>query len=129
MVAVAGRCHDRILAAFQAATAQAQATGMDPMESMGRTYLHLMTDRELLMLQLHVQAASIEHEGMRDASREGFARLVEHVRAHAAVPDEAIKSFFAHGMLINVMTAIDAGSVDEPWAHILASEDPDCRPA
>jgi len=126
MVAVAARCHERILSAFQAATARADATGGDPMEAMGMAYLELMSDRELLTLQLHAQAASVEHEGVRDASRDGFRRLFEHVRRHTDASDEDIKSFFAHGMLINVMTAIDAGSVQDDWARVIATKDPHC---
>ena len=128
MVAVAARCHERILSAFQAATARAKAAGEDPMEAMGLTYLELMTDRELLTLQLHAQAASIEHEGIRDASREGFRHLYEHVRRHTDASEEDIRSFFAHGMLINVMTAIDAGTVQEAWAQALTTKDPGCEP-
>jgi AcrR family transcriptional regulator len=128
MVAVAARCHERILSAFQAATAHARAAGEDPMEAMGLTYLELMTDRELLTLQLHAQAASIEHEGVRDASRDGFRRLFEHVRRHTDASEEDIRSFFAHGMLINAMTAIDAGAVPDDWAQVLATKDPGCEP-
>lgn len=126
MVAVAARCHDRILSAFQAATARAAKAGEDPMAAMGNAYLALMTDRELLTLQLHIQAASIEHEGMRDASREGFRRLVEHVRRSTEASDEEIRMFFAHGMLINVMTAINAGAVEDDWARIIATDHPAC---
>jgi AcrR family transcriptional regulator len=129
MVAVATRCHERILSAFQAATARARATGGDPMEAMGLAYLELMTDRELLTLQLHAQATSIEHEGVRDASRDGFRRLYEHVRRHTDASDEEVKSFFAHGMLINAMTAIDAGSVPDDWARVIATKDPGCDPS
>jgi len=128
VVAVAARCHERILAAFQAATARAKATGEDPMEAMGVAYLELMTDRELLTLQLHAQAASIEHEGLRDASRDGFRRLFEHVRADTDASDDDVRAFFAHGMLINVMTAIHAGSVKEDWAQVIATKDPACEP-
>lgn len=127
MVAVARRCHDRILSAFAAASARAKASGEDPLEAMGRAYLGLMTDRELLQLQLHVQAASIDHAALRDASRDGFRRLVEHVQEHTPASPDEVRSFFAHGMLVNVMTAIDAGAVREPWAELLVTQDPACE--
>jgi len=126
VVAVAARCHERILSAFQAVTARAKASGDDPMEAMGLAYLELMTDRELLTLQLHAQAASIDHEGVRDVSRDGFRRLFEHVRAHTDASDDEIRTFFARGMLINVMTAIDAGSVQDEWAQVISAKHPDC---
>ncbi|HVB27021.1 MAG TPA: hypothetical protein VNE21_03795, partial [Mycobacteriales bacterium] len=31
--------------------------------------------------------------------------------------DEQVKDFFAHGMLLNVIAALDATALDEPWAR------------
>ena len=124
VVAVARRCHDRIHDTFAAVIAQAAQAGEDPLAAMGASYVELMGDRELLTLQLHAQAASIQHEAVRDVSREAFRRLVELIRDRTDATDEQIKLFMAHGMLINVMTAIDAGAVDEDWARIIARPGP-----
>ena len=124
VVAVARRCHDRIHDTFAATIAHARRAGEDPLESMGAAYVELLGDRELLTLQLHSQAASIQDEAVRDVSREAFRRLVGLIRDQTDASDEEIKTFMAHGMLINVMTAIDAGAVDEDWARIIARPGP-----
>ena len=33
------------------------------------------------------------------------------------LPDEDLRGFFAQGMLLNVMAAIDAGALDEAWVR------------
>jgi AcrR family transcriptional regulator len=130
VIAVARRCHERIHDAFAAATAHAERAGSDPLEAMGAAYVELVSDRELLTLQLHAQAASIQHEGMREVSREAFRRLVDLIRQRTDATHEEIQRFMAHGMLINVMTAIGAAGVDEDWARILTHEAPEpCDPA
>ena len=126
VVAVARRCHDRIHDTFAAVIARATQAGEDPLEAMGASYVELMGDRELLTLQLHAQAASIQHEAVRDVSREAFRRLVGLIHERTEATDEEIKLFMAYGMLINVMTAIDAGAVDEDWARIIARPGPPC---
>ena len=124
VVAVARRCHDRIHDTFAAVIARAKQAGEDPLAAMGQSYVELMGDRELLTLQLHAQAASIQHEAVRDVSRDAFRRLVGLIRERTDATDAEIQSFMAHGMLINVMTAIDAGAVDEDWARIIAKPGP-----
>ena len=124
VVAVARRCHDRIHDTFAAVIAHATQAGEDPLAAMGASYIELMGDRELLTLQLHTQAASVQDEAVRDVSREAFRRLVGLIRDRTDATDEQIKLFMAHGMLINVMTAIDAGAVDEDWARIIARPGP-----
>jgi len=42
-----------------------------------------------------------------------------------SAPAEDVQRFFAQGMLINVLGALDAPSVDEPWAQLLMGAD-DC---
>jgi hypothetical protein len=34
-----------------------------------------------------------------------------------------MRAWFAHGMLCNVMAAIDAAGLDEPWARALSGGD------
>src|SRR6476469_990898 len=51
-VAVAERSHGRIHRAFAEACARAKAAGEDPMEAMGLAYAELISDDELLKIQL-----------------------------------------------------------------------------
>jgi AcrR family transcriptional regulator len=118
-VALAQRCNDRIYQAFADAAAEAKAAGdPDVMHAMGHAYVGLLADRNLLLNQLHAHAAS-DHPEIRAQMRRGFARLVELVESETGADPKDIQVFFAHGMLINVLTAMGAEDVDEHWADVL----------
>ena len=119
-VAVIGRANERVYGAFASAAAEAKRTGEDPLHAMGGAYGRLLQDRDLLLAQLHSHGASPEDPAVREAAWEGFKRLVELVQRESGADDETIGKFFATGMLMNVMAAIDAGSVNEHWAQVLA---------
>src|SRR4051812_38097734 len=124
-VALIRRNNERIHATFAAAAARAAAAGEDVLPAMGEAYGELLGDRDLILLQLHAHAASLAMPAIRDASREGFAELVALVRDASGADDEAVRRFFAQGMLMNVLAALDAYGLDEPWAHVLAFGAPD----
>ncbi len=118
LVAVNERCRERLVATFEAAKAQALASGEDPKEAMGRAYADLVrSDHDVLLCQLHAMAASPDHPVLRASNQETFRQL------HAIVSDvlapEVLMEFFAHGMLINSMIAIGADELDEPWTRAL----------
>jgi AcrR family transcriptional regulator len=117
-VAVCERSCERIEATFAAAAAAAKAEGRDPLEAMGEAYIGLLEDRALLLGQLHMHAAA-SLPAVREAARHGFARLVALVERESGAPPAEVKRFFAHGMLLSVVAALEAPSVDEPWAHVL----------
>jgi len=118
-IALAERCNDRIYQAFADAAAAAKAAA-DPnvLTAMGRAYIGLLADRTLLLNQLQAHAASDNPE-IRAQMRRGFARLVELVERESGADAEQVRRFFAHGMLLNVLTAMGAEDVDEHWAHVL----------
>jgi AcrR family transcriptional regulator len=118
-VAVVQRSQQRIYEAFADAAARAKATGEDPLTAMGQAYGGLLQDRRLLLLQMHAHAASVEDPAIRKASRDAFAKLVELVERETGADPETVGRFFATGMLMNVMAAIDAGKVDAHWARAL----------
>ena len=72
----------------------------------------------MLLCQLHGYAACQE-PAIRIAVREGYKQLVELVQHLSGAPDEEIQRFFAIGMLINVVAAMGAQELDEPWAQAL----------
>jgi AcrR family transcriptional regulator len=118
-VAAVERCFARTLAAFQAA-----AEGRPPeeaLEAMGAAYVELLGDRTALLGQLQAHAAAVNDPVVREAARRGWAGLYEFVARASLASDEEIQAWFAHGMLLNVMAAMDAPNVDEPWARALAS--------
>jgi hypothetical protein len=68
---------------------------------------------------LHGFAAAPGDPDIARSCRRTFAVLSSMVTARTGISDEELRAFFAHGMLINVMSAIDLLSIDEPWAQIL----------
>jgi len=120
-IAVVERANQRIYDAFAAATAALDASGEEKLHAMGMAYSELLEDRQLLLLQLHSHAAAAEDEAIREAARKGFERLVELIERETGMGPTEVGRFFATGMLMNVMAALDAGSVNEHWADVLAN--------
>jgi AcrR family transcriptional regulator len=120
-VAVMQRCHERIASAFEEAAQTALRDGADPLDAMGEAYRELLRDRDQLLLQLHGFAAAAGDPALRDTMRAGFRRLYDVVAEYSGAGEEEISSFFASGMLLNVMAAMDAFELDEPWARAFAS--------
>ena len=119
-VALVKRCHDRVAETFAAAAADARRTGGDALEHMGQAYLGLLRDRDLLLLQLHAHAAAPDVPAIRDATREGFARLVADVERESGASADEVRRFFATGMLLNVLAALDAEHAEGHWRDVLA---------
>ncbi len=119
--AVCGLARDRMTATFRAALTEARQAGGDPLEAMGHAYLELLRrDREVLLVQLHSQVVAAREPVIRDAMQQTFRELYDLVDGETDAGPEAIQAWFAHGMLCNVMAAIGAEDVDEPWARALA---------
>ena len=113
-IATMGVMHARIESTFRSA---AQGlSGVEAMAAMGRAYQVLLGERDLLLVQLHAFAAS-EDEEIRSAARQGFRHLWAVVSQLTGLPDEDVRAFFAQGMLLSVMAAIDAAALDESWAR------------
>ena len=125
-IALVQRCNERLHRTFTEAAAVANAAGDDPIDAMGKAYVNLMQDRNVLLLQLHAHAASASVPEIRDAMREGFGRLVALVREQAGGDDERVKRFLATGMLINVMLAMGADDSPAPWMQQLMVKPDGC---
>jgi AcrR family transcriptional regulator len=121
--ALVERCNDRIERTFVDAAAAARAAGAPIMQSMGTAYIGLLGDRDLLLNQLHAHAAC-DDPAIREQMRRGFARLVEIVERETGAEPQAVRDFFAHGMLLNVLAAMQAQDVDEHWARLLLKPPP-----
>jgi AcrR family transcriptional regulator len=121
-VAIVERSCLRIHDTFVEAAANARRAGLPTLAAMGEAYGELLQDRELLLTQLQGQAAAGE-PAVREALRRGFARLVAMVQEESDAGEEEIRHFFAFGMLCNVMAAMRADELDEPWARLLTKHD------
>ena len=127
-IALVRRCNERVHRTFADAAARAQEAGEPVLPAMGQAYSGLLSNRELLLIQLQAHAASDE-PAIRDEMRAGFARLVDLVERESGAGPEEVAGFFAKGMLLNVLASMGALDVDEHWARVLltAPESPgDC---
>jgi AcrR family transcriptional regulator len=89
--------------------------GRAALRAMGDAYRELVTDRTRLLAQLQAYAACDDPE-IRLAVRAGYRRLYEMVERVSGAPPEAVGGFFATGMLLNVIAAMDLDADPEPWA-------------
>ena len=122
--ALVQRCNDRIERTFTDAAAAARASGEPVMQAMGKAYVGLLADRPLLLNQLHAHSAS-DDLAIRDQMRLGFERLVAIVERETDATPQEVRNFFAHGMLLNVLAAMQASDVDAHWATVLLNPPPD----
>ncbi len=117
-IALVRRCNERIHRTFADAAAEATASGADVLKAMGAAYVGLLSDRELLLGQLHAHAAC-DDEAVRAEMRRGFERLVALVEQESGASPDEVRAFFAHGMLLNVLAAMRAEESDAHWAQVL----------
>jgi AcrR family transcriptional regulator len=118
-IAVIERCF--LLVRESLADGAAKAPSADPSDvlgSMGDAYARLISDPDLLLLQMQAQCAARE-PAVGQAVRDGYARLVEYVRAASGGSDTDIQYFFAQGMLCHLLVATGAIGTDARWARTL----------
>lgn len=118
-VATIGLMQDRIETVFTGAADDLH--GYDALVAMGQAYRELLAERDLLLLQLHSYAAA-DDPAIRAAARACLRHLWAVVQRLTGLPDEAVRAFFALGMLHNVLAAVDAADVDESWARACKEE-------
>ena len=112
-------CYDRILLALeQGAESAEDASPSGVLSAMGAAYAALIADRDLLMLQVHAQAAMAEPE-IADAVREGMREVTSFVASRSGAESAQVQQFMAFGQLCHMLTNLDAFDLDEDWASIL----------
>jgi len=91
--------------------------GEEAKVAMGDAYLELMQDPEMLQVQLHGFAAAPADPDIARSCRRTFEVLADvfYERTHGTEDD--LREFFAMGMLINVMSAIDVLGEPGSWAQ------------
>jgi AcrR family transcriptional regulator len=121
-LAVNDACFQRTLDTFR--TAAAGTSGKDALRAMGEAYMSLIEDdRTMLQGQLQAYAASVSDDEIRESSARGYGRLVDFVETVSGADPRTVSSFFATGMLLNVLAAMDYTFADAPrdsWAARLA---------
>ena len=121
-VAVLERSFQRIQDTMAEAAANARAEGRPVRDAMAEAYTDLLRDPEVLLTQLQGQAAASE-PAVRDALRHGFRMLYEMVEREWPASPAEMQAFFAHGMLCNVIAAMQIGDLHERWAEVLTTAD------
>jgi AcrR family transcriptional regulator len=107
--------HDRIAESFSEAARDLPQE--ERMKAMGDSYTALLADRDALLFQMQSYAACADPEIQKHV-REGFATLVRQVKEATGASPADLWSFFSHGMLLNVIAAVDLDvlAVGEDWA-------------
>lgn len=121
-IAVLEACFARTLEDFRAAASG--KSGHEALAAIGEAYGRAIEeDRTMLQGQLQSYAASVEDTDVREATARGYGRLVDYVETVSGADRQTVAMFFAKGMLMNVLAAMDYSlGVDpkHPWVARLA---------
>ena len=115
------QCFQRTLDLFRAAASG--TSGREALAAIGAAYRELIeSDRTMLQGQLQSYAASVVDEDVRESTARGYGRLVDYVETVSGADRQTISSFFAKGMLMNVLAAMDYSIADgtDSWEARLA---------
>jgi AcrR family transcriptional regulator len=96
---------ERIRAAF-AEAARGQESSEDRLRAMGKAYMALLEHREEIMFQHQANAAAGDPT-LREPIRREFMRLFDDVGRLSGATEEEVWHFMAHGMMLNVIAALD----------------------
>ena len=106
------RCFDRIQRTF-AAAADAAEPGAE-LQAMGEAYGPLLRDRSLLLGQMHSYADCSDPE-VRALVSKRYGELWEWIEQRSGASSDEMRDFFAKGMLLNVIAAIDLRGLKDAW--------------
>lgn len=113
------RCYQRIEATM--ADAAAAAVDRSPagiLDAIGEGYARLISNRDLLMIQVHAQGAT-DVDSVRIAVRAGVARIIQAAKALSGAADPDIQRFMAFGQLCHLVVTLGILDLEEDWAKTL----------
>jgi AcrR family transcriptional regulator len=116
-------CFERTREVFRDAAQSVEGQGSEAtMAAMGAAYVEMLADRELLLAQLQAYAACAD-DAVRAVVRRHYEELYDEVAALSGAPAEDVRSFFAHGMLLNTSPSIDLPELGDPekWSRRICS--------
>jgi AcrR family transcriptional regulator len=103
------RACEKILDAFRRA-----AAGADPgqkLDAMGEAYAdELLPDRHALLMLMQGYVAVSDPE-IRDHVRSKYGEVIDSVAELSGAPPDEVWRFFATGMHLNIVTALDLGAI------------------
>jgi AcrR family transcriptional regulator len=119
-LAVNDRCFALTLDVFR--DASRGKSGDEALKAIGSAYRRLIDeDDTLLQGQLQAYAAAVGDREIQLSTARGYGRLVDYVETVSGADRQTIARFFAKGMLMNVVVALDDASAEtDAWvARIL----------
>lgn len=117
--AAVARCLRETLELFQRAAEGKR--GEDALHAIGDAYMQqLEEDRSRLRAQMQAYVASDDPE-IREVVRAGYGDLVAYVRRVSGADWPTVWSFFATGMLLNVLASMHVDDQPEQWMQELLS--------
>ena len=93
-------------------------SGQEALHAMGDAYTGLIENHERLQLMLQC-FAGCEDPDVREGVRRVWRDLVELVERVSGEPPEVVSAFFAKGMLLNVLNAMQLFDDPTPWGDRL----------
>jgi AcrR family transcriptional regulator len=99
-------------------------TGQEALRAMGDAYVELIEDRDRLQLMLQCFSACDDPE-IRESVRSVWRDLVDLVERVSGEPPEVVSAFFAKGMLLSVLNAMQLFESPTPWGDRLIAG---CQP-
>ena len=118
-LAIVRRCFERTRFAFEDAAHQQNLQPIEGcnsvLDAMGRTYMTMLKDRTLLLVQLQAYAACADSD-VQSVVREEYGRLYATVAKESGATPEELHRFFAGGMLLNVGAAIGLPGDAKTWS-------------
>lgn len=113
-------CAEKIVEALaEGADAAADQSPDAVLYAMGDAYARLISDRDLLMLQVHAQSVA-EILEVGEALRAGLAKVTAFAKARSGGSDDAVQRFMAYGQLCHLIVTARLEAVPEEWATILS---------
>jgi AcrR family transcriptional regulator len=89
------------------------------LHAMGGAYAALISDRTLLMLQVHAQSVA-EIPEIGAALRAGLARVTRFAQERSGGDDDEVQRFIAYGQLCHLLVTARIEDVPEEWAIVLS---------
>lgn len=124
---VVGQCLDDTYERFRAAAQGLH--GEEALHAIGAAYAQLLEEQPMRLRAQMQGYAACDDADVREAMRRGYGRLVEYVEAVSGKDASNISSFFAAGMLMNVITMMGLAEDPTPWGARLiegcAKENPE----
>lgn len=119
-IAALEACFDEVVEALEySADTATEQTPSAILDAMGGGYARLISDRRLLMMQVHAQSVADVPE-IGDALRAGMARITRLAKSRSHGSDDQVQRFIAYGQLCHLLVTTGIDEISDEWAAILS---------